>query len=139
MRWVFMVAPKETQSAWRKAPSDHTLLLDLCALQYVRKVYKNNTVRVGGRVIDIPRRRGSGPATYAGRTVIVKHLLSGSYRVFCEGECIAWVEGKRPKSSSVRGARTQLGWAKRERRRKQRKQREQQDVDDEGVTFSLTS
>jgi hypothetical protein len=29
---------RDTQPAWRKAPSDHTQLLDLCALHYMRKV-----------------------------------------------------------------------------------------------------
>jgi hypothetical protein len=48
----FAVAPQDTQPAWRKAPTDHTKRLDLCALHYVRKVYKNHTVRLDGRVID---------------------------------------------------------------------------------------
>jgi hypothetical protein len=52
----FAVPAQETQLAWRKAPSDHTQLRDLCALHYVRKVYKNHTVRLHGRVIDIPKR-----------------------------------------------------------------------------------
>ena len=58
--------------------SDHTQLLDLCALHYVMKVYKNHTVRLHGRVIDIPRRADSTHATYAGKDVLVKHLLSGT-------------------------------------------------------------
>ena len=53
----FAVAAQDTQPAWRKAPTDHTQLLDLCALHYVRKVHKNHTVRLQGRVIDIPRPR----------------------------------------------------------------------------------
>jgi hypothetical protein len=61
----FAVAAQDAQSAWRKAPSDHTQLLDRCALQYVRKVYKNHTVRLHGRVIDIPKRPDSAYATYA--------------------------------------------------------------------------
>ena len=97
----FAVAPQDTQPAWRKAPSDHTKLLDLCALHYVRKVYKNNTVRLHGRVIDIPKRPGSAYATYAGKDVVVKHLLSGDYRVFYGEECIAWATGSRPKPSSA--------------------------------------
>jgi hypothetical protein len=78
----FAVEPKDAQPAWRKAPSDHTKVLDLCALHYVRKVYKNHTVRINGRVVDIPRRPDAPYATYAGKDVIVKHLLSGDYRVF---------------------------------------------------------
>ena len=96
----FAVAPQDTQRAWRKAPSDHTQLLDLCALHYVRKVHKNHTVRIHGRVIDIPRRRNSAYATYAGKDVVVKHLLSGDYRVFYGEECISWASGSRPKPST---------------------------------------
>jgi hypothetical protein len=96
----FAIVPQDTQPAWRKAPSDHTKLLDLCALQYVRKVHKNHTVRIHGRVIDIPKRPNSTYATYAGKDVVVKHLLSGDYRVFYGEECIAWASGSRPKPST---------------------------------------
>jgi transposase len=96
----FAVPAQDTQLAWRKAPSDHTQLLDLCALHYVRKVYKNHTVRLHGRVIDIPKRPNSTHATYAGKDVLVKHLLSGDYRVFYGAECIAWARGLRPKPST---------------------------------------
>jgi len=130
----FAVLPRDTQSAWRRAPSDHTLLLDLCALHYVRKVYKNNTVRVAGRVIDIPKAPGRAPSTYAGRTVIVKHLLSGAYRVFLDDQVIAWVEGERPTAERPGGARTLLGYQKRQRQ--QREHRDQQSDDDEGDTFT---
>jgi len=96
----FAVPAQDTQLAWRKAPSDHTQLLDLCALHYVRKVYKNHTVRLHGRVIDIPKRPNSTHATYAGKDVLVKHLLSGDYRVFYGAECIAWARGLRPRPST---------------------------------------
>lgn len=97
----FAVAARDTQPAWQKAPSDHTQLLDLCALHYMRKVYKNHTVRLHGRVIDIPRRPDSAHASYAGKDVLVKHLLSGDYRVFYGTECIAWASGLRPKPSTA--------------------------------------
>lgn len=96
----FVVAAQDTQPAWRAAPTDHTQLLDLCALHYVRKVYKNHTVRLDGRVIDIPKRPDAAYATYAGKEVVVKHLLSGDYRVFYGEECIAWASGSRPKPST---------------------------------------
>jgi len=96
----FAVAAQDAQPAWRKAPSDHTKLLDLCALHYVRKVSKNNTLRIHGRVIDIPKRHDSVYATYAGKDVVVKHLPSGDYRVFYGEECIAWATGSRPKPST---------------------------------------
>jgi len=62
----------------------------------VRKVDKNDTVRLHGRVIDIPRRADSAHATYAGKDVLVKHLLSGDYGT----ECIAWAGGVRLKPST---------------------------------------
>lgn len=97
----FAVTPEDSQPAWRKAPSDHTALLDLCAVNYARKVHKNHTVRIHGRVIDIPRRPDSAYATYSGKDVVVKHLLSGDYRVFYDGQCIAWSKGLRPKPSTA--------------------------------------
>jgi hypothetical protein len=65
----------------------------------MRKVYKNHTVRLQGRVIDIPRRTDSAHASYAGKDVLVKHLLSGDDRVFYGAECIARASGLRPKPS----------------------------------------
>ena len=45
----------------------------VCALQYVRRVANNNTVRIGGRIIDIPRKpRGR---TYAKAYVVVRHVM----------------------------------------------------------------
>jgi hypothetical protein len=85
---------------WPAAHSDHTQLLDLCVLHYMRKVYKKHTVRLHGRVIDIPKRPDSAHASYAGKDVLVKHLLSGDYRVFYRAECIAWASGLRPKPST---------------------------------------
>ena len=128
----FAVCPADVQPAWRSAPSDHVLLLELCALQYMRKVYKNQTVRVGNRVLDIPRAPGQPNRTYAGKTVVVKHLLSGDYRVHFDGQCIAWCEGERPKSAAG-GARTEVGWQKRQRRKDaHRGQLSDEDDTDEG-------
>ena len=75
-------------------------LLDLRALHYARKVYKNHTVRLHGRVIDIPRRADSAHAIYAGKDVLVKRLLAGDYRIFYGAECIAWAGGVRLKPST---------------------------------------
>jgi hypothetical protein len=40
-------------------------------------------------------------ATYAGKDVVVKHLLSGDYRVFYGEEGIAWARGSRPNPSTA--------------------------------------
>ncbi len=114
---LFALPAAEAQLAWRSAPTDHVLLLELCALQYVKKVSKSNTVRVDGRVLDIPRSNGN----YAGKAVTVKHLLSGQYRIHFGGKCIAWCEGERPRSPAP-GPRTELGFTKRERLQRERQQ-----------------
>lgn len=132
----FAVSPKDAESAWRKAPSDHTLLLDACALQYARKVNKNNTVRIDGRVIDIPRRPGAAHATYAGKTVLVKHLLSGAYRVFFDGECIAWAEGQRPKPKALSGPRSESAWRTGERRRREQRAATDPEEHEDADTFT---
>lgn len=116
----FAVPAANAQPAWRRAPTDHLLLLELCALQYVRKVSKSNTVRIDGRVLDIPRSNGSPMRGYAGKTVTVKHLLSGQYRIHFDGKCIAWCEGERPRSPAP-GPRTVMGFAKRERQLRERR------------------
>ena len=64
-------------------------------------MHKNHTVRINGRVIDIPKRPTSAHATYAGKNVVVKHLLSGDYRVFYGEECIAWASGSRQRPSTT--------------------------------------
>lgn len=125
---LFALPAADAQPAWRRAPTDHVLLLELCALQYVKKVSKTNTVRVGGRVLDIPRSNGN----FAGQAVTVKHLLSGQYRIHFDGKCIAWCEGERPKSPAT-GARTELGFTKRERLKREREQfSDDEDGADEG-------
>ena len=43
-------------------------------------------MRINGRVIDISK---TAHATYAGKDVVVKHLLSDAYRVFYGEGCIA--------------------------------------------------
>lgn len=69
----------------------------LCALQYVRLVANNNTVRIAGHIIDIPRKpRGR---SYAKVYVTVRHLLDGRYRVF-GGALIAEAPGERPTDST---------------------------------------
>ncbi len=123
---LFALPAAEAQLAWRSAPTDHVLLLELCALQYVKKVSKSNTVRVNGRVLDIPRANGN----YAGQAVIVKHLLSGQYRIHAGGKCIAWCDGQRPKSPAP-GPRTELGFATRERLQRERQVSDDEEAADE--------
>jgi transposase-like protein len=90
----FAIPAKEAHQAWRPCPDKDTAEA-LCALQYVRVVANNNTVRIGRTVIDIPRRSG-GRSTYAKLHVTVRHLLDGGYRVYFGGQAIAHAKGPPP-------------------------------------------
>lgn len=116
----FMVEPSDTQSGWRKAPSDRTDVMDLCALQYVRKVNKSNTVVINNQRITIPKSPKRKYSTYAGKHVTVKHHLNGDYRIFYEDELLVWrTDCPRPTKPGT-GARTHLGRQKRDRQKAER-------------------
>lgn len=94
----FAIPPQESVQAWRPRPDPDTLDT-LCALQFVRCVGNNNTVRIGSKIVDIPRKpRGR---SYAKAYVVVRHLLDGRYRIFHGGELIAEVPGVPPTESSL--------------------------------------
>lgn len=90
----FAVPAKDAHQAWRPCPDTDTAEA-LCALQYVRVVANNNTVRIGKQVIDIPRRSG-GRSTYAKALVTVRHRLDGRYLVYFGGQVIARAKGPVP-------------------------------------------
>lgn len=90
------MAAQDAHQAWRPCPDKDTAEA-LCALQYVRVVANNNTVRIGKQVIDIPRRSG-GRSTYAKALVTVRHRLDGRYLVYFGGEVIARAKGLPPKA-----------------------------------------
>jgi transposase len=75
----FAKPPRETQAAWRPLPKG--LDLDrICSFGYQATVGNDNTVRLGGMILDIPagpRRRG-----YAKTRVEVRQLLDGRWRVY---------------------------------------------------------
>lgn len=94
----FAIPPQEALQAWRPSPG-RDALDSLCALQHVRLVANNNTVRIGGLVIDIPRKpRGR---SYAKAYVTVRHLLDGRYRVFHGSELVAEAPGMPPTGSNA--------------------------------------
>ncbi len=90
----FAIEPRSVHQAWRPCPDKDTAET-LCALQYIRKVAGNNTVRIGGHIIDIP---GSSRASYTKAYVTVRHLLKGQYRVYYGGQLIARLKTKPPKT-----------------------------------------
>jgi len=82
----FAVAAADERPAWRKLKRGLELER-VCSFYYAATVLNDNTVRVGGRVIDIPPGpRGRG---YAHARVEVRQLLDGSWRVYYQERLIA--------------------------------------------------
>jgi transposase len=82
----FAIDPEVSQRAWRKVVKtlDIERTISFC---YQAAVGNDNTVRLGGIVIDIPegpKRRG-----YAKAKVEVRQLLDGSWRVYYKDKLIA--------------------------------------------------
>lgn len=77
----FTRAPAEPTAAWRPAPRDGAALL---SCRYRRVVAHDNTVRLGPRWIQLPRRRA-----YTGRRLEVRECLDGRLLVFADGHCLA--------------------------------------------------
>ena len=82
----FAVPPQGSTPAWRKLRSN----LDLgriCAFRYEATVLNDNTVRIQGRVIDIPA--GPGGRGYAKKRVEVVQRLDGTWWVYWKDAVIA--------------------------------------------------
>ena len=71
--------PVAAPAVWRPAPRDlHAVL----SCRYERRVARDNTVRLGPRIIQIPR--GPHGRSYAGRRVEVRECLDGTVLVFAD-------------------------------------------------------
>ncbi len=82
----FAVPPKEAEAAWRKVPE--TLDLDrVISFRYPATVGLDNTVRLGGLILDIPP--GPQRRSYAKAKVEVRQVLDGSWRVYYQDRLIA--------------------------------------------------
>jgi hypothetical protein len=82
----FAVSAADPAPAWRKLRPGIDLAR-VCSFGYQATVLNDNTVRLGGVVIDIPpgpRQRG-----YAHSRVEVRQLLDGSWRVYYDDRLIA--------------------------------------------------
>ncbi len=102
----FAIAAYDSTPAWQPCPPGFDPE-EVCCFQYVRMVQNNNTVRIGGRIIDIEPHRSR--ATFARAVVIVRQLLNGEYRVFHDGKRIASAQGPVP-TEPVRDVRSESGW-----------------------------
>jgi len=82
----FAVCPRESEKAWRKVPPG----LDLermISFRYRSVVGNDNSVRIGGLILDLPP--GPHRRSYAKAHVEVRQLLDGSWRVYYQDQLIA--------------------------------------------------
>jgi transposase len=80
----FARPPARAQAVWRRPPPDVLLAL---SCRYDRVVGRDNTVRLGPRLIQIPR--GPHGRSYARRRVEVRELLDGRAIVLLDGTVLA--------------------------------------------------
>ena len=76
----FAQPPGDAVAAWRRPPRD---LADRLSCRYTRRVARDNTVRLGPRLVQIPR--GPHGRSYAGCRVEVREGLDGRLRVDYQG------------------------------------------------------
>ena len=77
----FARPPADPQAAWRAAPRDLAAIL---SCRYSRVVAADNTVHLGARWVQLPRRRA-----YTGRRLELRECLDGRLLVFADGHQIA--------------------------------------------------
>jgi len=87
----FAIAAADSTPAWRPVRGD---IERMCSFGYASIVQNDNTVRLGGRVIDIPP--GPQRRSYAKAQVEVRQLLDGSWRVYHRDRLIAVADPSRP-------------------------------------------
>lgn len=82
----FALSPRESEKAWRRLPPE--LDLDrIISFRYRSVVGNDNSVRLGGLILDLP----PGPLrrSYAKANVEVRQLLDGSWKVYYQDHVIA--------------------------------------------------
>jgi len=82
----FAVPPRDSEQAWRKVSPG--LDLDrIISFRYRSVVGNDNSVRIGGLIIDLPP--GPQGRSYAKAEVEVRQLLDGSWRVYYQDQVVA--------------------------------------------------
>jgi len=82
----FAVTARQCQKAWREVPRE--LDLDrIISFRYRSVVGKDNSVRMGGLILDLPP--GPRRRSYAKAHVEVRQLLNGAWRVYYQNQVIA--------------------------------------------------
>jgi len=82
----FAVSPRESQKAWREVPK-HLDLDRIISFRYTATVGNDNTVRLGGLVLDIAP--GPQKRSYAKVKVEARQLLNGSWKIYAKDQLIA--------------------------------------------------
>jgi transposase len=82
----FALPPADATPAWR-AVRRGTDLARICSFLYAATVLPDNTVRLGGMVIDVPP--GPRKRSYAGARIELHQFLDGSWRVYLGADVIA--------------------------------------------------
>lgn len=80
----FARPPAETTPVWQRPPRD---LADCLSCRYTRRVARDNTVRLGPRLVQIPR--GPHGRSYAGCRVAVRECLDGRLLIDYQGTRLA--------------------------------------------------
>lgn len=80
----FACPARQPQAVWRRPPRDLDFVL---SCRYHRVVARDNTLRLGPRLLQIPR--GPHGRSYAGRRVEVRELLDGRAVVLADATIIA--------------------------------------------------
>jgi hypothetical protein len=94
----FAIPPGDVHEAWRPRLSK-THASGVCALQFIRTVANNNTVRVGGQIIDLEKQPGRR-RTFARAEVVVRQELDGRYCVYYEDQLVGEACGVPPVGST---------------------------------------
>jgi len=82
----FALPAQDQTPAWR--PRRAGVDLDrVCSFRYEATVLKDNTIRLGGMIVDVPP--GPRRRSYADLRVEVRQLLDGSWRVYADDRVIA--------------------------------------------------
>lgn len=82
----FALPARQSEKAWRPVPK--TLDLDrIISFHYPAKVSLDNTVRLGGLLLDVPP--GPYGRSYAKARVEVRQLLNGSWKIYYQDRLIA--------------------------------------------------
>jgi transposase len=76
----FALPPAETTPVWQRPPRD---LAERLSCRYTRRVARDNTVRLGPRLVQIPR--GPHGRSYAGCRVAVRECLDGRLLIDYQG------------------------------------------------------